>query len=101
MSTTPHRRRVAVLISGRGSNMQALVAAASDPAYPVEIVLVLSNKPNAAGLAFDALTAARADGLDLLLVDTAGRLHNKSALMEELRQIPDDYFSNFTDGSKF
>jgi phosphoribosylglycinamide formyltransferase-1 len=52
MSTTPHRRRVAVLISGRGSNMQALVAAASDPAYPVEIVLVLSNKPNAAGLAF-------------------------------------------------
>ena len=52
MSTTPHRRRVAVLISGRGSNMQALVAAASDPSYPVEIVLVLSNKPNAAGLAF-------------------------------------------------
>ena len=36
MSATPHRRRVAVLISGRGSNMQALVAAASDPAYPVE-----------------------------------------------------------------
>jgi phosphoribosylglycinamide formyltransferase-1 len=52
MSATPHRRRVAVLISGRGSNMQALVAAASDPAYPVEIVLVLSNKPHAAGLAF-------------------------------------------------
>jgi fused signal recognition particle receptor len=42
---------------------------------------------DAAGLAFDALTAARADGLDLLLVDTAGRLHNKSALMEELRKI--------------
>ena len=47
------------------------------------------SKPgaDAAGLAFDALTAARADGLDLLLVDTAGRLHNKSALMEELRKI--------------
>ena len=42
---------------------------------------------DAAGLAFDALTAARTDGLDLLLVDTAGRLHNKSALMEELRKI--------------
>ena len=42
---------------------------------------------DAAGLAFDALTAARADGLDLLLVDTAGRLHNKTALMEELRKI--------------
>jgi fused signal recognition particle receptor len=42
---------------------------------------------DAAALAFDALTAARADGLDLLLVDTAGRLHNKTALMEELRKI--------------
>jgi fused signal recognition particle receptor len=42
---------------------------------------------DAAGLAFDALTRARAEGADLLLIDTAGRLHNKSALMEELRKI--------------
>jgi fused signal recognition particle receptor len=42
---------------------------------------------DAAGLAFDALTAARAAGTQVLLVDTAGRLHNKSALMEELRKI--------------
>jgi fused signal recognition particle receptor len=42
---------------------------------------------DAAGLAFDALTAARAAGTDVLLVDTAGRLHNKSALMEELRKV--------------
>jgi fused signal recognition particle receptor len=42
---------------------------------------------DAAGLAFDALSAARADGTDVLLVDTAGRLHNKTALMEELRKI--------------
>lgn len=42
---------------------------------------------DAAGLAFDALGAARAEGLDMLLVDTAGRLHNKSALMEELRKV--------------
>ena len=42
---------------------------------------------DAAGLAFDALTAARADGTQVLLVDTAGRLHNKSALMEELRKV--------------
>jgi fused signal recognition particle receptor len=42
---------------------------------------------DAAGLAFDALTAARGDGTQVLLVDTAGRLHNKSALMEELRKI--------------
>jgi fused signal recognition particle receptor len=42
---------------------------------------------DAAGLAFDALSAARADGTDVLLVDTAGRLHNKTALMEELRKV--------------
>ncbi|GGC37365.1 hypothetical protein GCM10011504_14690 [Siccirubricoccus deserti] len=42
---------------------------------------------DAAGLAFDALSAARGDGTDVLLVDTAGRLHNKSALMEELRKV--------------
>jgi fused signal recognition particle receptor len=40
-----------------------------------------------AGLAFNALTQARADGGDVLLIDTAGRLHNKAALMEELRKI--------------
>ena len=42
--------RVAVLISGRGSNMAALLAAAAAPEYPAEIVLVLSNRPDAAGL---------------------------------------------------
>ncbi len=45
------RKRVAVLISGRGSNMQSLIAAAMDPAYPAEIALVLSNRPDAGGLA--------------------------------------------------
>ncbi len=45
------RRRTAILISGRGSNMAALLAAAADPAYPAEIALVLSNKPGAGGLA--------------------------------------------------
>jgi fused signal recognition particle receptor len=42
---------------------------------------------DAAGLAYDALTQARAAGADVLLIDTAGRLHNKSALMEELQKI--------------
>lgn len=42
---------------------------------------------DAAGLAHDALARARAEGMDVLLIDTAGRLHNKSALMEELRKI--------------
>jgi phosphoribosylglycinamide formyltransferase-1 len=44
------RRRVAILISGRGSNMAALVAAARDPGYPAEIALVLSNRAEAPGL---------------------------------------------------
>ena len=42
---------------------------------------------DAAGLAFDGLRDARGAGVDVLLVDTAGRLHNKSALMEELRKV--------------
>jgi len=44
------KTRVAVLISGRGSNMAALIEAAKDPTYPAEIALVISNKANAAGL---------------------------------------------------
>jgi fused signal recognition particle receptor len=42
---------------------------------------------DAAGLAHEALSRAKTEGTDVLLVDTAGRLHNKSALMEELRKI--------------
>ncbi len=45
------RPRVAVLCSGRGSNMAALIHAASVPDYPAEIVLVLSDKPEAPALA--------------------------------------------------
>lgn len=45
------RRRTAILISGRGSNMAALIAAARAPAYPAEIALVLSNRADAGGLA--------------------------------------------------
>ena len=50
---------------------------------------VIAGPPNAdaAGLVFDALTRARAEGADVLLVDTAGRLHNKAALMDELAKI--------------
>jgi fused signal recognition particle receptor len=42
---------------------------------------------DAAGLAFDALEQARAEGADVLLIDTAGRLHNKAALMDELAKV--------------
>jgi formyltetrahydrofolate-dependent phosphoribosylglycinamide formyltransferase len=58
------RRRVAILASGRGSNMAALIAAATDPSYPAEIVLVLSNQPGAG-----ALTAAAEAGIAAACID--------------------------------
>jgi phosphoribosylglycinamide formyltransferase-1 len=58
------RKRVAILISGRGSNMSALIDAAKDKSYPAEIVLVVSNRPNAQGLA----RAAEA-GIETRVVD--------------------------------
>jgi fused signal recognition particle receptor len=50
---------------------------------------VLTRPPgsDAAGLAYDALEKARAEGADVLLIDTAGRLHNKADLMAELQKI--------------
>jgi fused signal recognition particle receptor len=42
---------------------------------------------DAAGLAYDALTQAKAEGRDLLLIDTAGRLQNKTELMDELEKV--------------
>jgi phosphoribosylglycinamide formyltransferase-1 len=58
------RKRVAILISGRGSNMTALIDAAKDASYPAEIALVVSNEPAAAGLAH-----ARAEGIATEIVD--------------------------------
>ena len=52
------RKRVAILISGRGSNMAALIEAAKAPDYPAEIALVISNVPGAGGL-----TRAREAGI--------------------------------------
>jgi fused signal recognition particle receptor len=50
-------------------------------------VISAPTNSDAAGLAFDALARAQAETADVLLIDTAGRLHNKSALMEELQKI--------------
>ena len=58
------RLRTAVLISGRGSNMDALIAAARAPEFPAEIALVLSNRPDAPGLA-----KAKAAGIATAAVD--------------------------------
>ena len=50
-------------------------------------VIAGARNADSAGLAFDALTKATAAGSDVLLIDTAGRLHNKAALMDELAKI--------------
>lgn len=57
------KKRVAIFISGRGSNMDALLAACAQPDFPAETCLVLSNKPDAKGLA-----RAQAAGLPTVVV---------------------------------
>ena len=77
------RVRVGILISGGGSNMAALIAAARDPAYPAEIVCVISNRADAGGLA-----KARAAGVPhVVVVDHrahAGREEFERAMQAEL-----------------
>lgn len=78
------RLPVAVLISGRGSNMRSLAQAACDPTCPYEIVLVVSNRPDAAGLA----VAAGEFGLITSVVDHrahAGRESFEEALDDVIR----------------
>jgi phosphoribosylglycinamide formyltransferase 1 len=58
------KRRVGILISGRGSNMQALVRAMRQPGFPAEPVVVLSNKPDAEGLEW-----AKAQGIPAPAID--------------------------------
>jgi phosphoribosylglycinamide formyltransferase-1 len=58
------KKLVGVLISGRGSNMKALVEAANAPDYPAEIVLVISNRPEAAGLAWARRQGLAAEAID-------------------------------------
>ncbi len=58
------RQRAAVLISGRGSNMAALLEAARDPDYPVEIALVMSNRVTAPGLHLAAASGVPTKAID-------------------------------------
>lgn len=57
-------KRVVILISGRGSNMEAIVKACADEGWPARIAAVISNRPDAAGLAF-----AAAHGIETAVVD--------------------------------
>jgi phosphoribosylglycinamide formyltransferase-1 len=73
------KRRVAILISGRGSNMASLIDAARDPAYPAEIVLVLSNRPDAPGL-----DLARESGVPARAIDHRPFRGNRAAHEAEI-----------------
>jgi phosphoribosylglycinamide formyltransferase 1 len=79
------RKRVAILISGRGSNMTALIEAAKAKDYPAEIALVVSNRPDAAGL-----DRAGSSGIPTAVVDHTlfggDREAFERALDQELRQ---------------
>ena len=81
------KKRVAILISGRGSNMTALVEAARDPDYPAEIVGVFSNRADAAGLQYAWLAG----------IPTAVRSHKDFASREafdaEIQAILDGWHS--------
>lgn len=75
------RRRTAVLISGRGSNLAALMHAAKNPAYPAEIALVISNRPHAPGL-----DLARRAGVPTAVIEPLGkeRAAHEAAIDTEL-----------------
>jgi len=74
------RRRVAVLISGRGSNMAALIDAAKDKNFPAEIALVMSNVPDAGGLAI-----AQAAGIKTAVVDHKTYKKDRAAFEQALQ----------------
>jgi phosphoribosylglycinamide formyltransferase-1 len=76
------KKRVAVLISGRGSNMASLIAAARDDSYPAEIALVLSNRPDAPGLA-----NAKSQGITTAVVDHAHYGKDREAFERALQDV--------------
>ena len=80
------KARTAILISGRGSNMMALVEAARDPAYPAEVVCVVSNRADAKGLDF-----AAANGIAAKVID-----HKAFATREAFEAALDDYLRSMS-----
>lgn len=80
------RKRVAVLISGRGSNMAALIEAAKAKDYPAEIVLVVSNRPEARGL-----LVARAAGIATETVDHTKFSGDRNRFEHEIQSLLEKY----------
>lgn len=77
------KKRVVVLISGRGSNMSALIEAAKEENFPAEIVGVISNKPDAQGLA-----TAQAEGIPTAIAsikEHGGKAQADAAITHQLK----------------
>jgi phosphoribosylglycinamide formyltransferase-1 len=72
------KRRIGILISGRGSNMASLIEACRNPDYPAEIVVIISNRPEAPGLAI-----AASAGIPSLAIDHKA-FPSRSAFEHEL-----------------
>ena len=83
------RARVGVLISGRGSNMEALIEASGASDCPYEVVLVLSNKPNAGGLGLARSLGIAAQAIDQH--DYPDRESHERALDAALREAGAQY----------
>jgi phosphoribosylglycinamide formyltransferase-1 len=80
------KRRVAILISGRGSNMTALVEAASKQDFPAEIVVVISNKADAGGLA-----KARDGGILAVAVESTPFGKDRAGFEAKLQSVLDEH----------
>jgi phosphoribosylglycinamide formyltransferase-1 len=80
------KRRVAILISGRGSNMTALVEAARAQDFPAEIVVVISNKADAVGLA-----KARNSGVPVLTIESKPFGPDRAGFEAQLQSALDQY----------
>jgi phosphoribosylglycinamide formyltransferase-1 len=80
------KRRVAILISGRGSNMAALIEAAKAQDFPAEIVVVISNKADAGGLA-----RARAEGVAAVAIESALYGKDRAGFEAKLQAVLDQH----------
>jgi phosphoribosylglycinamide formyltransferase 1 len=80
------KKRVAVLISGRGSNMASLIEAAKERSYPAEIALVVSNRPEAPGLA-----RAEIDAIPTAVVDHGSYGNDRAAFERALQAVLDTH----------
>jgi phosphoribosylglycinamide formyltransferase-1 len=80
------KRRVAILISGRGSNMAALIEAAAAKDFPAEIAVVISNRPDAGGL-----ERAKASGIRTLTIESKPFGKDRAAFEAALQPVLDQH----------